>query len=260
MIPTSFRTRGVIFAYLFGPPRVITRQEGVAVYDAICRVLGVDDLTYKYAAEPDVESAGPPGRSRPYSIQVERRIGRGAFKVSIDNKNISEPIRFLAEYTWPPSVEHVTQDFDASAEATFDALSGGWQRVMAEVRIRAQIEATGGSALTFFSNLLHLDDNKLESLEARPTFLGVRLDTPAGHPTEVDALHQPKRQVTLEVLREDPRSIYIELMSQWPQLAETTAGQIQIDPSRIRPLDDAPSAYLRNSIDYLHDKLFPVFV
>lgn len=250
------------FAYLFGPPRVISRQEGVEVYDAVCEALGVDDLTYKYTANPSPDVPPPVAeRSRGYSIQIERRIGRGTFKVTVDNATIQQPIRFLIEFTWPPSVEHVTQDFDTTAEAAFRVLSGDWQRVLAETRIRGQLEAAGGSALSFLTNrVLQLDAQRVASLEAQPEFVSVSLHTPAGHPTDGDPLHQPKRQAQLELLREDSRSIYVELVSQWPQLATSNVrGQLEIDARRIRHFDSPPSAYLRNSVEYLNDRLFPLF-
>jgi len=243
----------------------VTRQEGVRVYDAVCEALGVDDLTYKYAAtaSPDVP---PPAaeKSRGFSLQIERRIGRGTFTVTIDNASIQLPIRLLIEYVWPASVEQVTQDFDLVTEATFRALEGTWPRVLAETRIRGQLEAAGGSALNFLSQrVLHLGTDRLSRLEALPQFVSISFETPAGHPTEDDPLHQPKREVQLQVLREDPRSVYIELMSQWPQLALDGQGdmtRVEIDARRIRQLNSEPSKYLDNSIEYLSERVFPLFL
>lgn len=261
MIATSYRTRGVVFAYLFGPPRVISRPEGVAVYDAVCKALGIDDLTYKYAASAPPDAPPPVAeKSRGYSIEIERRIGRGTFKLTIDNATIQQPIRFLIEYLWPPTVEHVSQDFDTTAEAAFGALPGTWQRVLAETRIRGQLEAAGGSALEFLTRqVLHFDAQRLSALEAQPDFVGIGFETPAGDPSEEDPLRRPKREVKVEVLREDRRSVYVELMSQWPQLALTPQGEVEIDARRIRGFESPPSAYLRNSIDYLNERLFPLF-
>ena len=235
------------------------------MYDAVCEALGVDDLTYKYAAtaSPDVP---PPvaEKSRGFSLQIERRIGRGTFKIAIDNAAIQQPIRLLIEYVWPASVEQVTQDFDLVTEAAFRALGGTWQRVLAETRIRGQLEAAGGSALDFLSKrVLHLGADRLARLEAPPEFVSVSFETPAGHPTEDDPLHQPKREVQLQVLREDLRSVYIELMSQWPQLALDGQGDIprvEIDTGRIRKFDSEPSKYLDNSIEFLSERVFPLFL
>lgn len=261
MIPTSFRTRSVVFAYLFGPPRLLSRQEGVAVYDAVCTALGVDDLTFRYGA---TESGDVPAttaeRSRGFSVQIERKMGRGSYKVTIDNSSVNQPIRFLAEYLWPPSREHVSEDFDATAEAVFGALTGQWQRVLAETRIRGQLEAAGGSALAFLSEqALRIEPNRLALLEAAPQFVGISLETPPGDPTEADPLHQPKREISLQVLREDKRSVYVELMSQWPQLAIVGQGEIEVDARRIRSFDHAPSAYIRNSVDYLQERVLQLF-
>jgi hypothetical protein len=260
MIPTSFRTRAVSFAYLFGPPRVLTRPEGLAVYDAVCNALGVDDLTFQYGSAPaGGEGAGPPAGSG-FLIQMQRQVGRGSLASRIDNQNLQNPIRFLITWTWPPSREHVAQDFDAAVEAAFNALGGTWHRVLAETRLHGQIEAQGGSALGFLlSRALRVDPERLDGLEAAPNFASIVLETPPGDPSVEDALHQPKREIKLEVLREDGRSLYVELMSQWPQLAATQQGTMELDARRIRRFDDPPSVYIRNSQDFLMERVVPLF-
>jgi hypothetical protein len=254
----------VTFAYLFGPPRVLTRPEGLAVYDAVCNALGVDDLTFQYGSAPaGAEGLGAPAGSG-FLIQMQRQVGRGAFAIRIDNQNLQSPIRFLISWTWPPSREHASQDFDAAAEAAFNALGGTWQRVLAETRLHAQIEAHGGSALGFLLNrALRVDTEKLEGLQAPPNYAAVMIETPPGDPSADDALRQPKREIKLEVLREDGRSLYVELMSQWPQFAATVeAGQqgaVEVDARRIRRFEDPPSVYIRNSLDFLQERVFPLF-
>jgi hypothetical protein len=55
MKPNSLRTRAVVFAYLFGPPRYVDRNEAAKVHAAICDALGYDDFSFKYSspgAEP----------------------------------------------------------------------------------------------------------------------------------------------------------------------------------------------------------------
>ncbi len=262
MIGTSYRTRGAVFAFLFGPPRVITRQEGVAVYEAVCNALGVDDLTYQYAAsqEPDSSGLTAAAPSSGFSVQMQRRIGRGALGIRIDSQGHTQPLRLVVEYTWPPSLEHVYEEFDMAANAAFGALSGTWQKVLAETRIRGQVEAVGASALNFLlDRALRLESERVEALEAKPSFVSLTLETPAGDPSADNPLRQPKREFKIELLREDARSIYVELMSQWPQLAPTSDGTLELDTRRIRSFDHAPSEYLRNSVDFLNERAFPLF-
>lgn len=234
------------------------------VHGAICDALGVDDITFQYATVPLAEvaeaTAGAPERSRGFSIQMERKLGRGGFKIALDNPNIDNPVRLLLEYTWPPSREHAYQDLDTAAEAVFEALGPNWQRVLAEARVRGHLEAQGGSAITFMTeHALRLDPARLSELEAPVSFLWIGLETPAGDPTSEDPLRQPKREARLDVLREDPRSLYVELMSQWPQLAPASNGSLTLDARRIRSFDNPPSAYLQNCMAYLSEQFFPLF-
>ena len=264
MKPNSLRTRGVVFAFLFGPPRVLTREDGVAVSERVCKALGVDDLTFKYGMPPGVIEAdlrpGAKELARPFSIQMERRMGAGQFSVTLDSLGMNNPIRLLVQYTWPPSPEHAYQDFDSASEAAFGALGGNFQKILAETRIRSQVEAQGGNAISFLTErTLRLSPSGLANLEAPPNYVALVLETPPGDPTEVDQLHQPKREIHVEVLREDPRSVYIELVSQWAQLAVAPGRQVDLSPQRIRQFEGSPSEYLRNSMEYMTDMLLPLF-
>lgn len=250
---------------MIGPPRILSRKDGSEIHDSVCNALGYDDFTFKYLASPVLsegqESGEPrPGKSRGFAIQMARQQGRGALKISIDNANISQPVRFLVEYTWPSSREHVYEDIDAAAEASFHVLGNNWQRVMAEARVRLQFEARGGSAIRFLTEqALYLDDSRLQHLETAPSFASIMLETPAGNPTSADPFHQPRREIKIEVLREDERCVYIEVMSQWPQLAPTANGSMAVDPSRIRTFDYPPSDYIRNTLSFMQDNVLALF-
>ena len=267
MIATSFSTRALHFAYLLGPPRLFSRQDGMAIHDAICGALGVDDITFRYSTVPGEggqETAGSDRASRVFSIQMERQIGRGKLKVLLDCQSQQAPIRFLMQYIWPRSGgEYAYEEFDLISDATFDSLGSlgpGLQRVMAEGRVRGHMATEGNSAVTFLvEQTLHLNRERIDSLEAPPDFVVVGFNTPAGDPSPEDPLRQPKREVRIEVLREDSRSLYIELMSQWPQVTTAPNGTATLDTQRLRAFSNPPSDYLRNCHEYLANTIFPLF-
>jgi hypothetical protein len=121
--------------------------------------------------------------------------------------------------------------------------------------------ATADGVGYLVDHVLRLNRSRLESLEAPPEFASVRIDTPAGEAAADDQLVQPKREGTIEVLKEDRRSLYVELMSQWPQLSITpSAGMVSVDASRIRRFNDPPSAYIMNGMGYIENNLLPLFV
>lgn len=257
MLTTSYQTRGVSFAFLVGPPKTLTRQDGMAIHSAICDKLGFEDISFRYSTSGDNQPSG----GMAFTIELERKQGRGQFKVTIDNAGQQAPVRLFIEYTWPPSREHVNQDIDLAAEAFFEALEGkGWQRVLAETRIRGQTEAKGDSAASFLrTDVLHLSDGEVASLGAPLSYLSLKYETEAAGFTEEDPLAHPKREVSIEVLREDLRCLYVEVMSQWPQLAVSGQGTIEIDARRIRTLASAPSDYLKDSMEYVQSVVLPLF-
>ncbi|HTY06013.1 MAG TPA: hypothetical protein VMC86_05830 [Gemmatimonadales bacterium] len=245
---------------------MITRGEATPIYDAICSALENDDFSYKYSSNAENE-AEIPGTGGGFSIQMERKTGgRGAFRVTVDNPSRIQPIRFLVQADFQGAPDPILEDFDAVAEAAFGALPGQWSRVMAEARMTAQLEAPGGSATDYMlKHAVKLNANGLEALDSSPVYFGLAFETAAGYATESDQLAQPKREAKLEVLREDVRSLYIEVMSQWTQVPpvvlqpDTPSPQLEVDPARIRRFEEPPSAYVRNTIDFVHEVFLPLF-
>ena len=72
-----------------------------------------------------------------------------------------------------------------------------------------------------------------------------------------EELSNLKRDVSVEVLRQDPRSLYLEVMSQWPQVAVSPDGTVHLDPGTIRSFELPPSEYLINTVDYTESVLLP---
>lgn len=89
MIPNSLRTRGVLFAFLFGPPRFIEREEAARVHGKVCDHLKHDDFVFRYSA------SGTPDKpqSRGFSISFQRKEGQGSFTTAIDLNNVNSPVR-----------------------------------------------------------------------------------------------------------------------------------------------------------------------
>lgn len=251
MIANSLRTRGVHFAFLFGPPRAVEREEAYRVHSAVCNALQYDDLTFRFStAEPTARPS-----SKGFSLDFERKEGRGAFTVLIDNSGIQEPIRLLMTYNWPPSSEHVTQHCNMTAEAVFGALQGDWQRVLAEVRIRAQCDVTVSSGLAYMrGNVLGVSPEWVDSLGSPLTFAGVKLNVAASHEAN-DALANPARELSVEVLRDDPKCVYLELMSQWPRVAPSLGHTAGLKIAGLRAIEERPSVYIEEAYSYLEDRI-----
>lgn len=238
MLPHSLRTRGVTFAFLFGPPRMVERQEASRVHNGVCDELSLDDLTFRYSsAEPGVAE-----RSRGFSIRLERQEGRGLFLVVIDQTGAGNLMRLLLEYRWPPSDMHVSERFDIASQAVFQALDGNWQRVMAEARIRAQCDVRDKDSLRYLStDLLRINGQRAEALGSPLTFASVGLHAYPSTPTE-DPLDSPSHELTVEILREDPGALYLEMMTRWTQVPVGVRG---IEIGSTRPIDQKPSEYIQ---------------
>jgi len=249
MLPNSLRLRGIRFAFLFGPPRFIQRDEASKVHGAVCDALGQDDLAFRYthSGDPDKPSA------RGVSITFDRKEGRGEFSATIDMKTVTVPIRLLLVYEWPPSHTHATETFDAAYEAIFSSLPGAWTRVLAEVRLRAQCDTREKSALTFISQrLLKLDDAWLSGLGSPLVSSALKFEVEATSPTAENQLAGPRRELQMEVLREEPQCLYLELMSQWAQLPPfPLPPRLDFNPGSVRRIEQKPSEYVEEAYGYL---------
>lgn len=248
MKQNSIRTRAVIFAYLFGPPRYLDRNQASRVHSAICDELTYDDFSFKYSS-PGNE------KSRTFSTVIERAEGRGGFKVTLDFQGEQNPLRLLAEDVWPQSVQHARERLDKASKAVFSALEGDWQRILAEVRLRAECDVGGNDAARYMrEHVMRLDPQALSALEAPISFASAKLETEALPPREGDDLFGPKKELTVEVLRENPKCLFIETMCQWPQIAVAPPGsRVEIDLRMIRTIGDSPSKYVDHAYAFLNE-------
>ncbi len=249
MLPDSLQTRGVTFAFLFGPPRFIQRDEAAKVHAGVCDELRMDDITFEY--KPSHPAAAEHSRSKAFEITMRRKEGRGGFLVKLDNPGDGKPVRLLTSWEFPPSLQHVGDQFDMVTKAIFEKLDGDWQKVMAETRQRAQCAVSEKTALEFIrQRVLKLDQETIDALGKPLAFGSVKLEIASSVVVD-DPLAGPKREVTIEVLREDPRDLYLELMSQWTQFPDTVPPGAPIDVSRVRPIDRKPSEYVKEAGTFL---------
>ena len=251
MTAQSPTTRGVRFAYLFGPPRFLGRDEASGIHGAICDALRLDDLAFQYSSD---EKTKPPA-ARGFAVELRRKEGRGGFAVSVNMGGLSSPMRCLITWDWPPSLEHVKQQFDKTASALFGQLEGPWQKIVAEVRLRSHCGVPEATALGFITgHMLRLSSDWLESLGKPLVFGSVQLQVAPSHDPE-QPLQGPRRELTVEVLREDPRSLYLELMSQWPHMPAPTELGAEFNVGKIRPILDKPSDYVEEAWAFLDSRL-----
>ncbi|WP_425153257.1 hypothetical protein [Candidatus Palauibacter sp.] len=253
MLKNSYQTRGLSFAFLIGPPRNLTRQIGMSIHSAVCEALGVDDIAFQYQPGERQRSG-----ERLFSISLTREDERKSLTITIDRKAQDDPVRLFLGCSWPTSNDVVFEDFDLACEAAFTSLGDSWQRVLAEARIRGQAHAPDGSAVSFLSrDVLRLSRSDPRFHHDRLSFVSLKYETAAVQFAQGDELSNPKRDVSVAVLREDPRSLYVEVMSQWPQVTLSSEGAVSIDPSRIRSFRSPPSEYLSNTIDYTESVVLP---
>ena len=255
MLANSLRLRGIKFAFLFGPPRFIKREEASEVYSAICDATGHEDFSFRYSTvDPEKRLS-----SKGFSIVFGRKEGRGALTAIIDNKNINGPIRILLEYIWPPTIEHIKEHFDSISKSVFESLEGNWTRVLAEVRLRAQCSTRSNNGLTFLrEKVLGLPEECVSGLGDPLSFCSVKLEVDATQPQppSEDQIKGAKRELLIQVLREDPTCVYLELVSQWPQVASLPRNQTgPIVLGNIRKIDSEPSIYIEEAMSFLKEQV-----
>lgn len=249
MLANTLRTRGVVFAHLFGPPRFVRREEASSVHDRVCSRLRNDDIAFQYRTTAPQEKPSTKG----FIVELSRKEGRGGFGLKIDFPGADGPMRLLMTHEWPASLQHVVETFDMASEAAFEALEGNWSKVLAEVRIRAQCEVREGEGIAFLKDRIFrpgVDDSS--GLGTDLVFASARFDVAASTSPQT-SLDGPKREVHIEVLKEDPRGLYLELVSQWLQFPAQTPSEG--DLTRPRPIDQSPSSYVEEADAYLRDRV-----
>lgn len=251
MIAPSLSTRGINFAYLFGPPRFVERKTASNAYDAVCHALKVDDFSFTYTTT----DVAPRPDQKGFKATIGRKEGRGQFSIVIENPSVLQPMRLLVVSDFPPSLNVVGEQIDLAVDAVLGVFDTDIQKVLAEARLRAQAQAPGGDATKFIArDFAKWPDRWLESLGQPLSYVGAKFEVSASRPNG-NSLDNPHRELCIEVLREDRRSIYVELVSRWSQVPAPPQAATVIDVSALRPIDQPPSAYIKDTYDYLHGAL-----
>ena len=261
MKKNTLKTRGVVFAYLVGPPRLVSREEASSLHGKVCDALRLDDIQFAYRPKEAQDR-----KSKGFSVEMVRVEGRGGLAVGFENVGSDSPCRLLLTYDFPPSLEHVKESFDTVAGAILDSPagaspaggspSGGWKRVLAEARIRAECAAEGERGLDFVRDrLLRFRTNWLDTDDGPLGFASVTYRLAAMSPGDPEHLEGPRRELRIEPLREDERELYLELVSTWEQLAKPPNPGGFVDHNAIRRIDQPPSAYIGEGYRFLEERV-----
>jgi hypothetical protein len=223
------------------------------VHNAVCEELKQDDLGFRYTPLGDLDKPGSKGMS----ITLHRKEGQGQFRVSIEMPSVNMPIRLLFSYDHPSSRQPAEEAFDMAYKAVFSVLEGNWTRVVAEVRLHAQCDTKENNGLAFITrSFLNLDREWLNELGNPLMSSSIKFLVGATPPVTENQLEGPARELQIEVLREDPRCVYLELMEQWPQLPTILMEPpVAIGPLTIRRIDGKPSEYIGDAYAYLKERV-----
>jgi hypothetical protein len=249
----TFRLRGIAFAYLFGPPRELGRPEGSKIHDAICQELRLDDFSFQFTRQEEAP------RSTGFRIQMGRLEGRGGLEVLVEGKGVQTPLRFLVHQVWPQSSEVAAQQTEMVTSAFWKGLGGeGWQVVLAEVRLQAQCGSGEPKAIDWFrKHALPFGDERFSRLGGQVSFADVKLEVlpPVG---EIDFWSSARREISLQVLREDPRDVYLDVVSTWSGLRAVPGAQglmVQVAGPDQRLPEASPGEYIRQTMEYTRTRV-----
>jgi len=96
---------------------------------------------------------------------------------------------------------------------------------------------------------MNVDPKWVESLGKPLTMAAAKFEI--GATATTDPLEGPKREFSIEVLREEPNSLYLEMMSQWTQFPSMEALQM----NKVRPIDRTASEYLNEAMGFLKNRI-----
>lgn len=250
MLANALQTRAIRFAFVFGPPRPLPRETASAIHGAVCDELGTDDFSFRY--QP-VESSSVPGGKEGvegFQVEISRPEGRGGYQVLVDCKGGQQSIRLLIAHEWPTTALALTcERFDLTAKAVFSKLGEPLVKVHAEARFHAQCRVKSHGLGFIKDHLLRTEAPWLAAVGEPIVFAGVRLEVESGE-CEEDSLHGPGRDLSIEVLRDDPSLVYLEVVSKWPAWDPSRKGGM-VNVMERRPIDREPSEYVNEAYTYL---------
>ncbi|MBI4569931.1 MAG: hypothetical protein HY719_16180 [Planctomycetes bacterium] len=250
MVPDSLRTRGVLFAVVFGPPVNLSRALATAIFNAVCDQLSMD-LTLKYAAPAPHAPQGSKGE-----VVLSHQDGRRGLEVRVTSA--PDGIRLVINSEWPEETldEDIAPRADKVAEAVYQLARPEIQKTGGDLvkgamstRIRAQVLTPQADAMAFLrQHLVRVPAGWEEATGRKVNLASVRLMLPPRAPGaeagkgEGSPAPAPACQAAIEVLAEDPRALYLEISESWsdvrPVVTETgqvLPGNFQLTPMELKP-------------------------
>jgi len=254
MLEKNIQYRGAIFAALYTPALLLTREQATGFYSKVAdRVFPKLELRYTPAEE-----------EKPFKVVMqEKGEGRRTDTLTVDIHQGS--LRIMLDQIWPES-------FDVGcrkADEVLDVFGETVERfteceiALAEVRLRAQVPIGKGTSKGYLvSKILGDRAGSLEEL-GNVSFLGVHYDVAPSEGVISGPLDSPGRQVTVEPLRQEEGALYMEVMSNWGRHAMRMIpgkpGQAELVPGPLSVEGEIPkpSAYLAEVRSYIEESLCP---
>lgn len=241
----TIRYRAAIYAAVYSPPEAIPRAQAAEVYARLAAAV-FPELSLEY-----VPAAG----EKPFKLLMREKQGRRADTVIVDMPS-QQGLRLLLDQTWPESFVVAKEKADMTFQLC-DPFVSERQVDLVEARIRAQVSTGEKSAMDYLVRKLVGQKSKLASLgtvEHLGLHCEIALDLPATTP-----LSAPKREVKIERLREEPSSLYIEVMSNWGRVAlppnQGKAKEPRLMPGPLSNGQEKPSAYLAEVGAYIEEQV-----
>ena len=243
--------RCLVYAFIYGPPVQITREQGSSLSDKIARdFLPRASFQYFPSSEPGKHD---------FKISIQEKDGRRSVAITVGL--MQGALRFLVDQAWPESFKVACDTADGITRLFTPFVEGRTELQLAEARLRVQVGTETESAQAFLLKALFSRRAQELSGLGNVAHFGIKYDvTPTPGPT--GPLDAPFRQVAIEPLREEDTSLYVEAMSNWGRiLAQAVPGQpgaVKAVPSGpltfgVRP----PSEYLKDIEKYLVAKVYP---
>ena len=195
--------RSLVFASLYGPPVPISRAQAATFNERIAAQL-FPHATFKY---------NPPKEPRKldFKVEIQEKDGKRGNLVVVDI--LHGALRCLVQQDYPESFTVAAEKADC-VHKVFAPLACNTLAQVMEARVRVQVGTGTRSAQEFMAeNVLGQRKGLVDDL-GNVAFWGVKYEiAPAGVPS--GPLEAPAREVTIEPLREERTSVYIEVMSKW---------------------------------------------
>lgn len=252
MLAENIQYRAAIFAALYTPALLLTRDQATGFYSKVAdRMFPKLELQYTPAEE-----------GKPFKVVMkETGEGRRMDTLTVDIHQGS--LRIMLDQTWPESfavgcrkADEVLDVFGETVERFSEC-----EIALVEVRLRAQVpigKSTGKGYLV--SKMMGDRAGSLQEL-GNVSFFGVHYDVAPSEGVISGPLDSPGRQVTVEPLRQEEGALYIEVMSNWgrhamrmipgkPGQAELVPGPLSVEGETPKP-----SAYLAEARSYIEESL-----